>query len=138
MIGQPPDAGKPAQGELRTADLLAALSLASDLAIGLPAEHAVRSCYIGMHIADHLRLSADQLADVYYAQLLMDAGCTAWTSQLAGFILSDEIAARRDLFFHRDGNDPVEIFGWLRQHMATGAAPGTSTRLTRTTRNTMT
>ena len=125
MIGQPPDAGKSAQGQLRTADLLAALSLASDLAIGLPAEHAVRSCYIGMHIADHLRLSADQLADVYYAQLLMDAGCTAWTSQLAGFILSDEIAARRDLFFHRDGKDPVEIFGWLRQHMATGAAPGT-------------
>ncbi len=81
----------------RTADLLAALSLASDLAIGLPAEHAVRSCYIGMHIADQLQLSADQQVDLYYAQLLMDAGCTAWTSQLAGFILNDEIAARRDL-----------------------------------------
>src|SRR6266851_2502041 len=109
-------------GQLRTADLLGALSLAADLAIGLPAEHAVRSCYIGMHIADHLQLSSEQLVDVYYAHLLMDAGCTAWTSQLAGFILSDEIAARRDDSYHRNMRDPVEMFGWLREHVASGTS----------------
>ncbi len=120
MVGLAPSTNDPPPpGQVRTADLLAALSLASDLAIGLPAEHAVRSCYIGMHIADHLQLSSDQQVDVYYAELLMDAGCTAWTSQLAGFILSDEILVRRELFFHRNARDPIEMFGWLnvRHHL---------------------
>jgi HD-GYP domain-containing protein (c-di-GMP phosphodiesterase class II) len=112
---------QPPPGYLRTADLMAALSLASDLAVGLPAEHAVRSCYIAMHVADRLQLPAEQQVDVYYADLLMDAGCTAWTSQLAGVILSDEIAARRDFVFHRNARDPVDVFGWLRQHIASGA-----------------
>jgi hypothetical protein len=50
-----------------------------------------------MHVADHMQLPAEQRVDVYYAELLMDAGLTAWTSQLAGVILNDEIAARRDM-----------------------------------------
>jgi HD-GYP domain-containing protein (c-di-GMP phosphodiesterase class II) len=113
--------GDPPPGYLRTADLLAALSLASDLAVGLPAEHAVRSCYIAMHVADQMQLPADQRVDVYYAELLMDAGCTAWTSQLAGVILSDEIAARREFVFQRDARNPLDVFGWLREHVASGA-----------------
>jgi HD-GYP domain-containing protein (c-di-GMP phosphodiesterase class II) len=112
----------PPPGYLRTADLMAALSLASDLAVGLPAEHAVRSCYIALHVADQMQLPAEQRVDVYYAELLMDAGCTAWTSQLAGVILSDEIAARREFVFQRNARDPVEVFGWMRDHVASGAS----------------
>jgi HD-GYP domain-containing protein (c-di-GMP phosphodiesterase class II) len=74
-----------------------------------------------MHVADQMHLSADQLVDVYYAELLMDAGCTAWTSQLAGVILNDEIAARRDMVFHRNARDAVDVFGWLRSYVAPGA-----------------
>jgi HD domain len=109
-------------GRLRTADVLETLSLASDLAVGLPAEHAVRSCYIGMHIADQLGLPPDQRADVYYAHLLMDVGCTAWTSQLAGAILSDDIEARRQLVFSPDPNNPFAMLGWLATHMAPDAS----------------
>src|SRR5919199_2331857 len=113
---------QPPPGYLRTADLMAALSLASDLAVGLPAEHAVRSCYIAMQVADQMHLPADQRVDVYYAELLMDAGCTAWTSQLAGVILSDEIAARREFVFQRNARDPLDVFGWVRDHVASGAS----------------
>src|SRR5215813_6279656 len=108
-------------GRLRTADLLGALSLAADLAVGLPAEHAFRSCYIGMRIADQLGLPPDQRADVYYAHLLMDVGCTAWTSQLAGSILSDDIEARRQLVFSSDPNNPFAMLGWLTAYMAPDA-----------------
>lgn len=108
-------------GSLRTADLLCALSLAADLAVGLPAEHAVRSCYIGMRIAEHLGLPPDQRADVYYAHLLMDVGCTAWTSQLAGSILSDDIEARRQLVFSPEPNNPFAMLGWLAAYMAPDA-----------------
>jgi len=110
----------PPPGYLPTADLLGALSLAADMAVGLPAEHAVRSCFIGMRIAGALQLPRDQLADLYYAELLMDAGCTAWTSRLAALIASDEIVARRELVFFGDTHNPVEMVGWLRAHVATG------------------
>jgi HD-GYP domain-containing protein (c-di-GMP phosphodiesterase class II)/DNA-binding CsgD family transcriptional regulator len=113
---------------LRTADLLGALSLAADLAVGLPAEHAVRSCYVGMHIADQLGLLPDRRADVYYAHLLMDVGCTAWTSQLAGAILSDEIEARRQLVFSPDPDNPVAMLGWLAAHVAPAASALTRMR----------
>jgi hypothetical protein len=39
------------------ADVLGAFSLASDLAVGLQAEHGARSCSIGMCIAEELGLS---------------------------------------------------------------------------------
>jgi HD-GYP domain-containing protein (c-di-GMP phosphodiesterase class II) len=106
---------------LRTADLLAALSLAADLGVGLPAEHAVRSCYIGMHVADQLQLSAEQRAELYYAELLMDAGCTAWTSHLAASIMSDEIVARREFYFFTDPSHPLEIWSWVKDYLGAGA-----------------
>jgi HD-GYP domain-containing protein (c-di-GMP phosphodiesterase class II) len=111
----------PPPGCVRTADLLAALSLAADLAVGLPAEHAIRSCYIGMHIADLLELSPELSAELYYAELLMDVGCTAWTSHLAASILSDEITARREFVYFTDADNPIEVVRWLRDYIAAGA-----------------
>lgn len=105
---------------MRIADLLSALSLAADLGVGLPAEHAVRSCYLGMRVADRLKVSLDQQADVYYAELLMDAGCTAWTSHFARYVMNDEIAARRDFFFFTDEHNPFEVMGWLKDYVAAG------------------
>ena len=110
-------------------DLIAALSLASDLAVGLPAEHAVRSCYMAMHVADELQLPAEQQVDVYYADLLMDAGCTAWTSQLlAGVILSHEISARLDFVFHRNARDPQYLRSIAAVRPTSGHVPGSPGR----------
>ncbi len=66
---------------IRTVDVLGAFSLASDLAVGLHTEHGARSCYIGMHIAREMELSLEQRTDLYYAELLKDAGCTTWPSR---------------------------------------------------------
>lgn len=105
---------------LRTADLLGALSLAADLAVGLPVEHAMRACYIGMHIARQLQVPLDRQADLYYAALLMDAGCTAWTSHLAAVIMGDEINARRAFVFQSDARHPLDALAWLQGYMAVG------------------
>lgn len=90
------------------------------MALGLTAGHGVRAAYIGMHVADRLGLPADQHADLFYAELLMDAGCTAWASQTAAAILGDEIAARRHLFFLSDPRDPRDMVRWLARYMAAG------------------
>jgi hypothetical protein len=59
----------------------------------------------------------------------MDVGCTAWTSQLAGVILSDDIVARREFVFSPDPDNPFAMLGWLGTHMAPGAS--TLTRVKR-------
>lgn len=112
-------------GSLRTIDLFVALSLAADMALGLPAGHGVRACYICMHIAEQLELPLDQRADLFYAALLMDAGCTAWASQIATTILGDEIDARRELFYFSDFGDPRKVLKWLARYMAAGEGLGT-------------
>ncbi len=112
----------PTQDAIRTADVLAAVSLASDLAVGLPAEHGIRSCYIAMRLARALKMSGAEQADVYYTALLMDVGCTAWTSQIARLMMADEIAARRDLIFYTDPRSVVEKFNWLQRNIAVGAS----------------
>ncbi len=112
-------------GYVRTIDLIGALSLAADLATGVSAGHSVRATYIGMRIAAELGLPAEQLPDLFYAELLMDAGCTAWASQVAAAILGDDIAARKDLFFHTDRSDPRDMLRWLARYMAAGEGLGT-------------
>ena len=108
-------------GTVRAIDVLGAMSLAADLALGLPVGHGVRATYIGMCLADALAIAPDQHVDVYYAGLLMDAGCTAWTTEVAALVLGDEIAARRELFFYQDPSDPRDVVVWLAHHMAAGA-----------------
>lgn len=102
------------------ADVLGAFSLASDFAMGLQAEHGVRSCYIAMRLAAQLGLPPQDRADLYYTELLKDAGCTTWTSQLATFWLADEIVAKRDLQFHRDPQDPLDVMAWMAKYIAAG------------------
>jgi HD-GYP domain-containing protein (c-di-GMP phosphodiesterase class II) len=108
-------------GMIRTADVLGALSAAADLALGMPEGHSARSCYLGMAIADRLSLSPEEKATVYYSELLMDAGCTAWAGYVATAIMGDEIEARRDFYFYRDARNPLDVLGWLQQYMAVGA-----------------
>ena len=112
----------PEGSDLRTADLLGAFSLASDLALGMHTEHGARSCYIGMHIAQEMELPLDQRTDLYYAELLKDAGCTTYTSQLASSWLVDELAAKRDLQFFRNARNPLDIASWLMKYVAAGAS----------------
>jgi hypothetical protein len=46
-------------------------------------EHGARPCYISIHIAQEMELPLEQRTDLYYGELLKDAGCTTYTRQLA-------------------------------------------------------
>jgi hypothetical protein len=109
---------RPTENAIRIADVLGAFSLAGDLAVGLQPEHGARSCYIGMHIAQALGLGSEDRTNLYYAELLKDAGCTAYTSQLAASWLTDEIVAKRELQFLSDFHNPANLFSWLMQYVA--------------------
>jgi hypothetical protein len=56
------------------AELLCALSFASDLAMGQPVEHGLKSAYLGLRLADALRLPHDDQVAIFFGALLKDAG----------------------------------------------------------------
>ena len=68
------------------AEILSALSFALDLTEGAVPGHALRSCLLGMRIADELGLPAKERADLYYALLLKDIGCSSNAARLCQII----------------------------------------------------
>jgi HD-GYP domain-containing protein (c-di-GMP phosphodiesterase class II) len=82
---------------IRTSELISALSYALDLTEGRSMGHSVRTCVMGMRLAQHIGLSMEEQADLYYALLLKDAGCSSNSSRLFHILNSDEIRAKRDV-----------------------------------------
>jgi len=78
---------------LRAAELIGALSLATDLGVGEPLEHGLRTTVIGVRLAEVLGLEEEDRRAVYYVALLRYAGCTA-ESHLDAALFGDEIAVR--------------------------------------------
>jgi HD-GYP domain-containing protein (c-di-GMP phosphodiesterase class II) len=83
--------------QLRMSDLISALSLALDLTEGQPMGHAVKSCVLGMRIADILQLSIQTRSDLYYALLLKDAGCSSNAARMYEIFGGDERAAKKEV-----------------------------------------
>src|ERR1700754_2582205 len=81
---------------VRRADFLMALAYATDLATGHSRDFALRSCVLGMRLAEVAGLDDHARRDVYHQALLRYIGCNADTHLLASKF-GDEIALRQDL-----------------------------------------
>jgi HD-GYP domain-containing protein (c-di-GMP phosphodiesterase class II) len=102
----------PATTEVRSGELFAALSLALDLGTGEPLEHALRTCLIGLELAERLSLSGDERHDVYHLSLLHSIGCTADSPEAAA-ALGDDIRLRFEAAPADTGRQPqVMRFLW--------------------------
>jgi len=75
------------------AEAAGVLSLATDLAMGQPLEHGLRTALLAVRVAEAMGLSEDDQATVFFTGLLHFAGCTAENFVDAGFF-GDELAAR--------------------------------------------
>jgi len=62
--------------EVRFADLVTALSLATDLGMGQPLGWGLRACLLATHVAEMLTLTPREREDTYYLALLHYIGCT--------------------------------------------------------------
>ena len=62
---------------IRAAEVIAALSLATDLGIGVPLEHGLESTLVAIRLAERLGVDAGTMSQVYYTCLLFYVGCTA-------------------------------------------------------------
>src|SRR5215472_16934349 len=81
--------------QLRLAELMAALSLATDLGMGQPLEQAIRTCLIAIELADRMGLTRGEISEVFYVALLRFLGCTADSHEVAVVFGGDDLAERR-------------------------------------------
>jgi HD-GYP domain-containing protein (c-di-GMP phosphodiesterase class II) len=77
------------------AELIASFSLTTDLGLGMPMEHVLRSWVIASRLGDHVGLDPDDQGALYYVATLAWVGCVADTPELAAWF-GDDIAFRRD------------------------------------------
>ncbi len=98
---------------IRLSAIISALSYALDLTEGQPLGHSVRSCILGMRIAQALKLPLETQTNLYYALLLKDAGCSSNASRLYQILDSDEIKAKCNV-----KTTDWTRFGWESLHYA--------------------
>jgi HD-GYP domain-containing protein (c-di-GMP phosphodiesterase class II) len=80
---------------VRLAEVMGALSVATDLAMGQPLEFALSSCILAMRLGEELGLDEAELRTVYYQALLRYVGCNPETDVMAALV-GDELALRAD------------------------------------------
>ena len=78
------------QGRVSLSEVLSALSCALDLTEGAPAGHSMRSCLIGMRLAEAVGIHAAERSALYYALLLKDAGCSSNAGRMASLFGADD------------------------------------------------
>jgi HD-GYP domain-containing protein (c-di-GMP phosphodiesterase class II) len=98
---------------VRLADLLAALSVATDLGMGQEPEKAIRACLVATTLARRMGTPEAEVSDVYYTALLRHLGCTA-TAHEESYLGGDELISR-PAAERADFGNPREAFGFLLQ-----------------------
>jgi putative nucleotidyltransferase with HDIG domain len=83
--------------QVRTSDLLGALTYALDLTEGQPPGHVLRSCLIGMRLGEQLSLGTDELSALFWGLLLKDAGCSSNASRIHALLDADDQRVKRAL-----------------------------------------
>jgi HD-GYP domain-containing protein (c-di-GMP phosphodiesterase class II) len=110
-VGAPDD-------HIRLAELMAALSLATDLGLGQPLENELGVCLSALELADRLGCTAEESSEVYYVALLAHVGCTAAAPDFAGWVGGDEIHFQRGVQVLGPASEPFEDIRYLVRRLA--------------------
>jgi HD-GYP domain-containing protein (c-di-GMP phosphodiesterase class II) len=103
---------------IRAAEIVGALSLATDLGTGQPLEHALRTAVLTVHLGRLAGASPQELADAFYVALLHSSGCTS-DGHEAAQLYGDDIVPRA-AFALVDPGYVEEVVGFLRSHVGRG------------------
>src|SRR3954453_8071470 len=85
----------PAGTRVRLAELIAAISLGTDLGMGQPMEHVMRQSLIALRLAERLGLDETTRAVVYYVGLISWVGCHVDAYEQAKWF-GDDMALKSD------------------------------------------
>jgi HD-GYP domain-containing protein (c-di-GMP phosphodiesterase class II) len=103
-------------------EVLAALSLATDLGTDEPLEHGLRTCVLGARLAEAAGADERERADAYYLGLLHAIGCTSDAHEAAE-AYGDDRRLRSDHAMI-DGADPRALAAFLWRRTGTDRSAG--------------
>jgi HD-GYP domain-containing protein (c-di-GMP phosphodiesterase class II) len=86
-------------GSISLSEIISSLSYALDLTEGAVHGHALRSCLLGMRIAEEAKLPSDQTNSLYFALLLKDIGCSSNASRMCQIVGGDDRAVKAGVKF---------------------------------------
>lgn len=61
---------------VRTVEVVATLSLATDLSLGVPLEHGLHSALIARRLCEEVHADEQQATEAFYTAMLFYIGCT--------------------------------------------------------------
>ena len=105
---------------VRLAELVASLSLATDLGLGQPQEHILRQTVIATRLARFAGLSDQDVAATYYVSLLAWVGCVADSHEMAHWFDDDTEIRAASYQVNRAG---MPMLRFLVGHIAPGELP---------------
>ena len=111
---------------LGLAEVVAAFSLATDLGLGQPMEHVLRSWAIATRLGEHMGIEGESAAPLYYVAMLAWVGCVADTPEVASWF-GDDIAFRRDSYEVDLAGLPM--FKYALGHLGAGSSASKRLRL---------
>jgi HD-GYP domain-containing protein (c-di-GMP phosphodiesterase class II) len=114
-------AARRVEDPIRAAELVGALSLATDLGTGQPLEHALRTAVLAVRLGELAEASPAELVDTYYVALLHASGCTS-NGHEATLLFGEDIE-HRAAFYLIDPADPAQVLAFYRAHVGPGRPP---------------
>lgn len=116
------------EAQVRLCELIASLSLATDLGMGQPMDHALRTCLLSVGIAQQMGLDGQALQNTYYFPLLRFVGCNAHASTDAREGGGDEMVFRALVAPVLTG-DMQEFMVHMFRHLGEGLTAGQRAKL---------
>jgi HD-GYP domain-containing protein (c-di-GMP phosphodiesterase class II) len=110
----------PGAPDVRLAELIASLSLATDLGLGLPQEHVLRQTVIAGRLGRLAGLGEDEQAAVFYVSLLAWVGCISDSHELAHWFTDDRQIRADSYEIDKVG---MPMMRMMLGHVASGSGP---------------
>ncbi|HEY4990547.1 MAG TPA: HD domain-containing phosphohydrolase [Nakamurella sp.] len=111
-----------ADAPVRRAELVALLSLGTDLGLGQPMEHMIRACLIALRLAERVGLDDVERGVVYYSGLLAWVGCHTDAYEQAKW-LGDDLSVKSDTHYEYDFGKAGPAAAFLLKHIGGAGSP---------------
>jgi HD-GYP domain-containing protein (c-di-GMP phosphodiesterase class II) len=107
---------------VRRAELVALLSLGTDLGLGQPMEHMIRACLIALRLAERIGLDDAERGVVYYSGLLAWVGCHTDAYEQAKW-LGDDLSVKHDAHYAYDFGKVGPTAAFMVKHVGGAGVP---------------